>query len=59
MSIVRDLLAICGSGIVIVGCWSIYQPLGLVVLGAALVAGSCWWAASSVDEGGAGSQEGP
>lgn len=39
-SIVRDVAAIAGVGLISYGVWQIYHPAGLIVIGAWLVVGS-------------------
>lgn len=50
MSILRDVLVICGVGLTISGCWLSYQPAGLIALGISIIAATCWWAGTSVND---------
>lgn len=37
MKILDDVLGVGGAGLVSYGCWEIYRPAGLIVLGAMLL----------------------
>lgn len=43
MSILRDILAIGGVGLIVIGCALLSMPWAFIVAGASLLAGSCYW----------------
>lgn len=44
MTILRDAIGLAGAGLVVVGCWDIARPAGLIVAGAMLLATAVTWA---------------